>query len=183
MSAWSRLGPSRMFAVVAVRTGAQAGRAGRPGQATATSRVLARTQITSPASSTSSMTSTDNPENTVPTSSITSITTDRDTSVQSATTGSATEPLDPQSLPALVAGMPRWGRFRSGSRMHAPSRSQSPNVSRLSTAAAYNAAEYAPRGWWRNRLCHVRRTTVPGLWRRRSYGREGVRLGGRLRVR
>lgn len=49
-------------------------------KATAPSRVLARTQITSPASSTPSMTSADNPENTVPTRSVTSIMTDRDTS-------------------------------------------------------------------------------------------------------
>jgi Integrase core domain len=48
-----------------------------PGQVTALSRVLVRTQITSPASSTSSMTRADNPENTVPTSSVTSITTEQ----------------------------------------------------------------------------------------------------------
>src|SRR5205823_7699263 len=64
-----------------------------PGQATAPPWVLARTQITSPASSTSSMTSADNPENTVPTSSVTSIMTDRDASAHPATTESATEPI------------------------------------------------------------------------------------------
>jgi hypothetical protein len=65
-----------------------AGRAGhRP------SRVLARTTIISPASLMSSMTSADNPENTVPTSSATSIMTNRDRIVHTATTGSATEPL------------------------------------------------------------------------------------------
>src|SRR6266567_2218565 len=68
------------------------------GQGTAPSRVLARTQISSPASSTSSMTSADNPENTVLTSSIASIMTDRDTPTHSATTENATEPLKLQSL-------------------------------------------------------------------------------------
>ena len=76
--------------VIAVHPG---GLRPQPGQATAPPRVLARTQITSPASSTSSMTSADNPENTIPTSSVTSIMTDRDTSAQPATTESATEPF------------------------------------------------------------------------------------------
>jgi len=44
------------------------------------------------------MTSADNPENTVLTSSVTSTTTDRDTSAQSATTEKATEPFAAQSL-------------------------------------------------------------------------------------
>jgi hypothetical protein len=64
----------------------------QPGQAAGPLRVLARTTIASPASSTSSMTSADNPENTVPTSSIASIMTDRDTSAHLATTETATEP-------------------------------------------------------------------------------------------
>jgi hypothetical protein len=50
------------------------------GQVTDPSRVLARTQITSPVSSTSSKTSADNPENTIPASSIASMMTERDTS-------------------------------------------------------------------------------------------------------
>jgi hypothetical protein len=52
------------------------------------------------------MTSADNPENTVLTSSARSTTTDRDTSAQSATTESATEPLFLQSPPSCHRGVP-----------------------------------------------------------------------------
>src|ERR1017187_931386 len=69
----------------------------QPGHATGPPALLARTRITSPASSTSSMISADNPENTVRTSVATSVMTDRDTPAHSATTGTATEPLKLQS--------------------------------------------------------------------------------------
>ena len=68
----------------------------QPRQATAPSRVLARTHITSPASPASSMTSADNPENTVPTRPTMSAMNDRDTSAHLATTGSAIEPIAEQ---------------------------------------------------------------------------------------
>jgi hypothetical protein len=64
------------------------------GHATARPGVLTRTTITSPASWTSSLTSADNPENTMLTSRVTSLMTDRDRSKQPVTTESATEPLN-----------------------------------------------------------------------------------------